>query len=62
MVTKSIQNLANLIEFKAKESFMIYLNPFIKKYTPSMREFINDISVSKKKLWYRGRKYNMQEL
>ena len=46
LVTKTIQNLANLVEFKAKESFMLYLNTFIKTYQPKMREFVNDVSVS----------------
>ena len=46
LVTKSIQNLANLVEFKAKESFMIYLNPFIKEYMPKMRQFVNQLAVS----------------
>lgn len=45
LVTKTIQNMANLVEFKAKESFMIYLNPFIKEYMPRMRRFVNQISV-----------------
>ncbi len=46
LVTKTIQNLANLVEFKAKESFMIYLNAFIKDHMPLMTRFVNEISVS----------------
>lgn len=46
LVTKTIQNLANLVEFKAKESFMLYLNAFIKTYQPKMRTFVNNVSVS----------------
>lgn len=45
LVTKSVQNLANLVEFKAKESFMLYLNPFIKEHLPRMRHFVNQIAV-----------------
>ena len=46
LVTKTIQNLANLVEFKAKESFMIYLNSFIKDHMPLMTRFVDKISVS----------------
>ena len=46
LVTKTIQNLANLVEFKAKESFMIYLNSFIKDHMPLMTRFVDEISVS----------------
>jgi hypothetical protein len=45
LVTKTIQNLANLVEFKTKESFMLFLNTFIKEYMPHMRLFIDKISV-----------------
>jgi len=45
LVTKSVQNLANLVEFKTKESFMIYLNHFIKEHLPRMRHFVDQIAV-----------------
>ena len=53
LVTKTIQNLANLVGFKTKESFMLYLNAFIKEHMPLMRRFINEISVSSSLFLYR---------
>ena len=46
LVTKAVQNLANLVEFKAKEPYMVSLNDFIRRHLPKMRQFIDDISVS----------------
>ena len=46
LVTKAVQNLANLVEFRAKEPFMVSLNDFIRRHLPKMKQFINDISVS----------------
>ena len=46
LVTKTIQNLANLVEFKRKEALMVYLNPFINEYMQRMKLFVNDVSVS----------------
>lgn len=45
LVTKTIQNLANLVGFKTKESFMLYLNAFIKDHMPLMRRFVDEISM-----------------
>jgi len=44
LVTKAVQNLANLVEFKAKEPYMVSLNDFIRRHLPKMRQFIDDIS------------------
>jgi Ras GTPase-activating protein 1 len=44
LVTKTVQNVANLIEFKGKEPFMGALNTFIKKQMVKMRGFIDAIS------------------
>ena len=46
LVTKAVQNLANLVEFRAKEPFMVSLNDFIRRHLPKMKQFVNDISVS----------------
>ena len=45
LVAKTILNLANLVDFEAKQT-MMYLNPFIKDQMPLMTHFINEISVS----------------
>lgn len=50
LVTRTIQNLANLAVFKQKEAFMVYLNPFITKNMKSMKSFVNQIAVSVKNL------------
>ncbi|XP_028399121.1 ras GTPase-activating protein 1-like isoform X2 [Dendronephthya gigantea] len=44
MVAKCLQNLANLIEFGAKEPYMIPLNPFIQKNKPRLVNFIDKLS------------------
>ncbi|CAB4004632.1 Ras GTPase-activating 1, partial, partial [Paramuricea clavata] len=44
MVAKCLQNLANLIEFGAKEPYMIPLNPFIQKNKPRLVKFIDNLS------------------
>ena len=46
LVTKSVQNLANLVEFRSKEPFMTSLNPFIVRNTPRMKTFVDEIAVS----------------
>lgn len=46
LVTKAVQNLANLVEFRAKEPFMVSLNDFIRRHLPKMKQFVYDISVS----------------
>ena len=47
LVAKGMQNLANLVEFKAKEPFMTVLNPFIQKNLMKMKQFVNDLSSMK---------------
>ena len=45
LVTKGVQNLANLVEFKKKEDFTMSLNPFILKNSDHMRKFVDDLAV-----------------
>lgn len=45
LVTKVVQNVANLVEFRAKEPYMIDLNPFIVKNIPYMRQFVDELAV-----------------
>ncbi|XP_064391287.1 ras GTPase-activating protein 1-like [Halichondria panicea] len=44
LVTKGVQNLANLVEFKKKEDFTMSLNPFILKNSDHMRKFVDDLA------------------
>ncbi|XP_015759449.1 PREDICTED: ras GTPase-activating protein 1-like isoform X2 [Acropora digitifera] len=44
LVAKCLQNLANLIEFGAKESFMTPVNPFILKNKEKMVNFLDELS------------------
>ncbi|XP_006814231.1 ras GTPase-activating protein 1-like, partial [Saccoglossus kowalevskii] len=44
IVTKAIQNLANLIEFGAKEPYMEALNPFIVLNKGRMIRFLDELS------------------
>lgn len=46
LVTKSVQNVANLVEFKGKEPFMTVLNPFISQHVDKIKKFVDMISVS----------------
>ncbi|KAG0057627.1 hypothetical protein BGZ83_007000 [Gryganskiella cystojenkinii] len=43
LIAKSLQGLANLVEFGQKEEWMKPMNLFIKENTPSLREFIDRI-------------------
>lgn len=45
MIAKCLQNLANLIEFGAKESYMEVVNPFILKNKERMVVFLDHLSV-----------------
>lgn len=45
-MTKTVQNVANLVEFKTKEPFMTVLNGFIAKHTEKMKAFIDGLAVS----------------
>ncbi|KAL5004180.1 hypothetical protein ScPMuIL_017636 [Solemya velum] len=44
LVAKALQNLANLVEFGAKESFMGVANSFIKENKARMIAFLDDVS------------------
>ncbi len=46
LVTKGVQNLANLVEFKKKEDFTLSLNPFILRNKDHMRKFVDNLAVS----------------
>jgi Ras GTPase-activating protein 1 len=46
MVAKCLQNLANLVEFGSKESYMEVVNPFILKNKERMVVFLDHLSVS----------------
>jgi len=46
MIAKCLQNLANLVEFGAKESYMEVVNPFILKNKERMVVFLDHLSVS----------------
>lgn len=43
LVAKSIQNLANLVEFGAKEEYMACVNPFIVENKAKIVQFIDDL-------------------
>ena len=45
MVAKCLQNLANLVEFGVKESYMEVVNPFILKNKERMVVFLDHLSV-----------------
>lgn len=44
LVAKCLQNLANLVEFGVKESFMTPVNPFILKNKEKMVNFLDELS------------------
>ena len=46
MIAKCLQNLANLVEFGAKESYMEVVNPFILKCKERMVVFLDHLPVS----------------
>ena len=48
MIAKCLQNLANLVEFGAKESYMEVVNPFILKNKERMVVFLDHVSVRTK--------------
>ena len=45
LVTKCMQNTANLVMFNKKEPFMEILNPFMTKQMDKMKKFIDQLSV-----------------
>ena len=46
LMTKVVQKLANLVEFKSKEPYMTALNPFIIGNMDRMKAFVSELSVS----------------
>ena len=54
MIAKCLQNLANLVEFGAKESYMEVVNPFILKNKERMVVFLDHLSVSSIKNFFRN--------
>ena len=45
LVAKTLQNLANLVEFGEKESYMIFLNTFILDHRKKFKRFVDEICV-----------------
>ena len=46
LVAKTLQTLANFTKFQGKENFMEFMNDFLEREAPAMKEFLNIISVS----------------
>jgi Ras GTPase-activating protein 1 len=46
LISKTLQNLANLVEFGQKEQFMAVMNPFISEYQGRMKLLIDLLSVT----------------
>ncbi|KAF9096390.1 hypothetical protein BGX23_011464 [Mortierella sp. AD031] len=46
LIAKSLQGLANLVNFGSKESWMVPMNEFITENTKSLKDFIDQICVS----------------
>ncbi|KAK6637118.1 hypothetical protein RUM43_010792 [Polyplax serrata] len=46
LIAKTLQTLANFTRFQGKESFMEFINDFLEKEAPSMKNFLQLISVS----------------
>lgn len=44
LVAMCLQKLANLVEFGAKEPYLVVVNPFLQKYRSKMIDFLDDIS------------------
>ena len=47
LIAKTLQTLANFTRFQGKENFMEFLNDFLEKEAPAMKNFLQLISVSK---------------
>ena len=45
LIAKTVQTLANAAKFNGKESYMEFMNTFVERELPSMRNFLNQISV-----------------
>jgi RAS protein activator-like 2 len=46
LVAKTLQTLANFTRFQGKENFMEFMNDFLEREAPSMKTFLQHISVS----------------
>jgi RAS protein activator-like 2 len=46
LVAKTLQTLANFTRFQGKENFMEFMNDFLEREAPSMKSFLQHISVS----------------
>jgi RAS protein activator-like 2 len=46
LVAKTLQTLANFTRFQGKENFMEFMNDFLEQQAPSMKSFLQHISVS----------------
>ena len=44
LLAKMLQNIANLVEFGQKESYLLDANPFIREKIPAMKEYLDDVS------------------
>ncbi|XP_065672568.1 ras GTPase-activating protein 1 isoform X3 [Hydra vulgaris] len=44
LVAMCLQKLANLVEFGAKEPYLVVVNPFLQKYRSKMIDFLDEIS------------------
>lgn len=47
LVAKTLQTLANFTRFQGKENFMEFMNDFLEREAPSMKSFLQNISVSR---------------
>lgn len=47
LVAKTLQTLANFTRFQGKENFMEFINDFLEREAPSMKNFLQLISVSR---------------
>lgn len=45
LVAKTLQTLANFTRFQGKENFMEFMNDFLEREAPSMKNFLQLISV-----------------
>jgi len=45
LVAKTLQTLANFTRFQGKENFMEFLNDFVEREAPAMKNFLRHISV-----------------
>lgn len=52
MVAKTLQTLANFTRFQGKENFMEFMNDVLEREAPSMKTFLQLISVSIKNRFY----------